>query len=95
MAVQWYVSLLELETCHARGCQRASETETSQTHLRAHAHTTGRQDARIHVSEPDFEALTQSGALYNGKLDKGITIADFELIIRSQLTLYVQASSHT
>ena len=62
----------------------------------AHAHnchTTGRQDARIHVSEPDFQALTQSGALLDGRPDQGITAADFEIIIRSQLTLYVQARS--
>ncbi len=49
-----------------------------------------RQDARIHVSEPDFQALTQGGALHDGTLDQGITASDFEMILRSQLTLYVQ-----
>ncbi len=52
---------------------------------------TAGQDARIHVSEPDYEALTHNVALHNSKLDHGITIAEFELIIRAQLTLYVQA----
>ena len=49
------------------------------------------QDARIHVSEPDFEALTQGGLLVDSSSDGGITIVEFERIMRSQLNLHVQA----
>ncbi len=48
------------------------------------------QDARIHVSEPDFEALTQGGLL-DSSIDGGITIVEFERIMRAQLTLHAQA----
>ncbi len=51
----------------------------------------GWQDARIHVSEPDFEVLTQGGLLVDSSIDGGITIVEFERIIRAQLTLHVQA----
>ncbi len=63
----------------------------SRPRARARATAGGRQDARIHVSEPDFQALTQSWALHDGRPDQGITAADFEGIVRAQLTLYVQA----
>jgi hypothetical protein len=53
--------------------------------------TAGRQDARIHVSEPDFEVLTQGGTLVDQSKNGGITIVEFEKIIRAQLTLLVQA----
>ena len=61
---------------------------------RAHCtiHSSGRQDARIHVSEPEFEVLTQGGLLVDSSIDGGITVVEFERIIRAQLTLHVQAS---
>ena len=63
--------------------------------LRARAHNTAQiavgQDARIHVSEPDFEVLTQGGLLVDSSSDGGITVVEFERIMRAQLTLHVQA----
>ncbi len=52
------------------------------------------QDARIHVSEPDFEALTQGGLL-DSSIDGGITIVEFERIMRAQLILHAQARFRT
>jgi hypothetical protein len=43
------------------------------------------------VSEPDFEVLTQGGLLVNSSVDGGITVVEFERIMRAQLTLHVQA----
>jgi hypothetical protein len=56
-----------------------------------HTCTIGLQDARIHVSEPDFDVLTQGGLLVDSSIDGGITIVEFERIMRAQLTLHVQA----
>jgi hypothetical protein len=53
--------------------------------------TIWRQDARIHVSEPDFEVLTQGGLLIDSSLTGGITVVEFEKIMRAQLVLHVQA----
>ncbi len=53
------------------------------------------QDARIHVSEPDFEVLTQGGLLVDSSSDGGITVVEFERIMRAQLTLHVQACAST
>jgi hypothetical protein len=46
------------------------------------------------VSEPDFEVLTQGGLLIGSSIDGGITIVEFEKIMRAQLNLYVQVGTH-
>ena len=46
------------------------------------------------MSEPDFEALTQGGLL-DSSIDGGITIVEFERIMRAQLILHAQARFRT